>query len=96
MFSIIIAIIAIVFCFAAMIANLANREGGGAFLMLVLILLNGFILKNNIERYNAKKNGEYETVVVNNVIGYSTDTITVINGADTTRTYTLTYWKDYE
>ena len=96
MFAIILAIIAIVCCFAAMIVNLAHQHYGGAFLMIALILLNVFVLKYDIEKYNAKKNGEYETVVVNNVIGYSVDTITVINGADTTRTYTLTYWKDYE
>lgn len=95
-FGIILAIVAIIVCGAAMIFNLINHEWGGAFFMFLLVLLNVFILVFDIERLNAKNNGEVETKVVKDVIGYSIDSITVINGTDTTKTYTLTYWKEYE
>lgn len=95
-FGIILAIVAIIVCGAAMISNLINHDWGGAFFMFLLVLLNVFILVFDIERLNAKNNREFETKVIKDVIGYSIDSITVINGTDTTKTYTLTYWKEYE
>jgi len=95
-FGIILAIVAIIVCGGAMISDLINHYWGGAFFMSLLVLLNVFILVSDIERLNAKNSGEFETKVVKDVIGYSVDSVTVINGTDTTKTYTLTYWKDYE
>ena len=95
-FGIIIAIIAIVCCLGAFIFDLINQEYGAAFVMLILVVLNVFILIYDIEKYNAKKNGEFDRKTVENVIGYSIDSTTVINGVDTSKTYTITYWKNYE
>lgn len=96
MFGIILSVVAIVFCALAAFVGIAEKSAGKFFLFAVLTLLNIFILRSNIERYRAKENGEYETKIAKNVIGYTVDSTTVINGADTTKTYTLTYWKNYE
>jgi hypothetical protein len=90
---IIFAIFAILVCLAAMIVDIAHEKYGAAVLMLILCLLNGSLLKTDIERY--KHRDEPKVHVVTNVIKYQVDSTTMINGADTTKTYTLTYW-DYE
>ena len=95
-FGIVLAIVAIVACSISVVLCLINQEFGGAFFMMILAILNVFILVNDIDKYKAKKNGEVERKTVENVIGYSIDSTTVINGVDTTKTYTITYWKDYE
>lgn len=95
-FLIILAIVAIILCLISMVHGIINGDFGNAIFFFFLILLNVFVLITNLDKYNAMKNGEVETTVVENVKGFSADTITVINGADTTRTYTITYWKDYE
>ena len=51
------------------------------------------ILSYNIDDYKHKD--EPKVHVVPNVIKYQVDSTTMINGADTTKTYVLTYW-DYE
>ena len=94
--AIIIAIIAIICCGISTILGIVFKKPGQAILFAILTALNVVILIDDIHKYNALQNGELETTVVKNVVGFSADTITVINGADTTRTYTLTYWKDYE
>lgn len=93
---IILAIVAIVACSLVLVLSLINQEFGTAFFMTILVILNVFILVNDIDKYKAKNNGEVERKTVENVIGYSIDSTTVINGIDTTKTYTITYWKDYE
>ena len=94
--AIIIAIIAILCCGASTILGIILKKPGQIIIFGLLTIMNVFILIDDLQDYRAKQNGEYKTTVVTDVVGFSADTITVINGADTTRTYTLTYWKDYE
>jgi hypothetical protein len=91
-FSIILAAIAIVTCFIASIVNAREGNFGSSFLMAILVGLNTYILITNINRLNNPQD-EVETHVVKNVKEYYVDSTTVINGADTTKTYTITYLK---
>lgn len=91
MTGIILSIVAIICCSIAFIINVANSEIIGAIVMLLLVFLNIFILKYNLDEYNEPK--EVQTTIVKDVQGFSVDSTLTISGADTTKTYTLTYWK---
>ena len=93
MFLIILAGVAVMLCAIATIVNIVNNDYGRAILMFGLCLLNLLVLSYNIDNY--KHRDEPKVHVVPNVIKYQVDSTTMINGADTTKTYTLTYW-DYE
>ena len=88
---IIAAIVAIICCSIAFIINVANSDVLGTIIMLLLILLNLFLLKLNIDKYNESQ--EIQTTIVKDIQGFSIDSTLTISGADTTKTYTLTYWK---
>lgn len=91
-FIIILAVIAIIVCFISSIMNARIGNYGISFLMALLVGLNTYILILNINRLNNPQD-EVETYVVKNVKEYYVDSTTVINGADTTKTYTITYLK---
>ena len=59
--------------------------------MLLLVFLNVFILKLNLDSHN--KSQEIQTTIVKDIQGFYVDSTLTISGADTTKTYTLTYWK---
>ena len=59
--------------------------------MLLLIFLNAFLLKLNIDKYIESQ--EIKTTIVKDIKEFSVDSTLTISGADTTKTYTLTYWK---
>ena len=88
---IIAAIVAIICCSIAFIINVANSDVLGTIIMLLLILLNLFLLKLNIDKYNESQ--EIQTTIVKDIQGFSIDSTLTISGADTTKTYTLTYWQ---
>lgn len=88
---IILAIIAIICCSIAFIINVANSDIIGAIIMLLLVFLNAVLLKLNLDEYNKPK--EVQTTIVKDIQGFSVDSTLTISGADTTKTYTLTYWK---
>ena len=88
---IIAAIVAIICCSIAFIINVANSDVLGTIIMLLLIFLNAFLLKLNIDKYNESQ--EIKTTIVKDIQGFSVDSTLTISGADTTKTYTLTYWK---
>ena len=56
--------------------------------MVLLIILNAVLLKTNIDTLNKP-----ETFIVDEIKEYYVDSTLVINGADTTKTYTITYLK---
>ena len=91
-FCIILAVIAITTCSISLILNAREGNTGASILMLLLIGLNTYILITNINRLNNPKD-EVETHVVKNVKEYYVDSTLVINGVDTTKTYTITYLK---
>lgn len=88
---IILAVVAIICCSIAFIIHVANSEIIGAIVMLLLVFLNAFLLKCNIDKYNEPQ--EIQTTIVKDIQGFSIDSTLTISGADTTKTYTLTYWK---
>lgn len=88
---IIAAIVAIICCSIAFIINVANSDVLGTIIMLLLIFLNAFILKLNLDIHN--KSQEIQTTIVKDIKEFSVDSTLTISGADTTKTYILTYWK---
>ena len=88
---IIAAIVAIICCSIAFIINVANSDVLGTIIMLLLIFLNAFLLKLNIDKYIESQ--EIKTTIVKDIKEFSIDSTLTISGADTTKTYTLTYWK---
>ena len=88
---IIAAIVAIICCSIAFIINVANSDVLGTIIMLLLIFLNAFLLKLNIDKYIESQ--ETQTTIIKDIKEFSVDSTLTISGADTTKTYTLTYWK---
>ena len=88
---IILAIVAIICCSIVFIINVANSDVLGTIIMLLLIFLNSFILKLNLDIHNESQ--EIQTTIVKDIQGFSIDSTLTISGADTTKTYILTYWK---
>ena len=91
MFGIILACVAIVLCILACLNNIVQEKIGGSLFFALLVILNVYILYIDIKKYNNPD--AVETHIVHNVEGYSVDSTMTINGTDTTKTYTLTYWK---
>ena len=88
---IILAIAGIICCLIAFIISVANSDIIGTIIMLLLIFLNAFILKVNLDMHNESQ--EIQTTIVKDIKEFSVDSTLTISGADTTKTYTLTYWK---
>ena len=88
---IILAIVAIICCSIAFIISVANSDIIGAIIMLLLVCVNAVLLKFNLDEYN--KPQEVQTTIVKDIQGFSVDSTLTISGADTTKTYTLTYRK---
>ena len=95
-FAIVISIIAIICCSIAAVVNFTSADTGQGVVFTLLALLNLFLCITDINDYRSMKSGELKTEVVKNVVGYHADSTIVINGTDTTKVYTLTYWKNYE
>lgn len=87
----VLSVICVVVSFIFLIINIARGDAGWSLLWLFILFLNAYSLYNELN--DNKKDGEYETHIIQDVQGYSVDSTTVINGADTTKTYILTYWK---
>ena len=90
-FGIIAAIVAIICCSIVFIIDVIHSDAPSAIGMILLVFINIFILKYNLDEYN--KPQEIQTTVVKDIQGFSVDSTLTISGADTTKTYTLTYWK---
>ena len=88
----IIAAIVAIICFSiSFIINVAHSDVLGTIIMLLLIFLNAFILKVNLDMHNESQ--EIQTTIVKDIKEFSVDSTLTISGVDTTKTYTLTYWK---
>ena len=88
---IILAIVAIICCLIVFIIDVIHSDAPSAIGMILLVFLNIFILKYNLDEYNEPQ--EVQTTIVKDIQGFSVDSTLTISGADTTKTYTLTYWK---
>ena len=88
---IIAAIVAIICCSIAFIINVANSDVLGTIIMLLLACFNVFMLKCYLDIYNEPQ--EIQTTIVKDIQGFSVDSTLTSSGVDTTKTYTLTYWK---
>ena len=88
---IVLAIVAII-CFSiAFIIDIIHYDGSKAIYMLLFVFLNIFLLNYNLDRHNESQ--EIKTTIVKDIQGFSVDSTLTISDADTTKTYTLTYWK---
>ena len=88
---IILTIIALICCIIAFIISVINSDIIDGIIMLLLACFNVFMLKCYLDIYN--KPQEVQTTVVKDIQGFSIDSTLTISGADTTKTYILTYWK---
>ena len=91
MTGIILSIVAIICCLIAFIIDVIHSDAPSAIGMILLVFLNIFILKYSLDKYN--KPQEIQQTVVKDIQKFSVDSTLTISGADTTKTYTLTYWK---
>ena len=91
MFAVILAFIAVICCTAASIIDFLNDRYGLGILFAFLAILNGIFLVEDIEKLNEPK--ELHREQIENVVKYDIDSTTVINGIDTTKTYTIYYYK---
>lgn len=88
---IILAIIAIICFTIVFIDSVANSNISGAISTLLLIFINVLLLKYNIDKYIESQ--ETKATIIKDIKEFSVDSTLTISGADTTKTYTLTYWK---
>ena len=88
---IILSIVAIICFTIVFIDSVANSNISGAISTLLLIFINVLLLKYNIDKYIESQ--ETQTTVIKDIKEFSVDSTLTISGADTTKTYTLTYWK---
>ena len=88
---IILSIVAIICFTIVFIDSVANSNISGAISTLLLIFLNVCLLKLNIDKYIESQ--ETQTTIIKDIKEFSVDSTLTISGADTTKTYTLTYWK---
>ena len=88
---IILAVVAIICCSIAFIIDIIHYDGSNAIYMLLFIFLNIFLLNYHIDKYNESQ--EIKTTIVKDIKEFSVDSTLTISGADTTKTYILTYWK---
>ena len=91
MTGIIFAIIAIICFTIVFIDSVANSNISGAISTLLIIFINVLLLKYNIDKYIESQ--ETQTTIIKDIKEFSVDSTLTISGADTTKTYTLTYWK---
>lgn len=91
MTGIILAIIAIICFTIVFIDSVANSNISGVISTLLLIFINVLLLKYNIDKYIESQ--ETKTTIIKDIKEFSVDSTLTISGADTTKTYTLTYWK---
>lgn len=88
---IILAVVAIICCSIAFIIDIIHYDGSNAIYMLLFVFLNIFLLNYHINKHNESQ--EIKTTIVKDIKEFSVDSTLTISGADTTKTYILTYWK---
>ena len=91
MTGIILSIVAIICFTIVFIDSVANSNISGAISTLLLIFINVLLLKYNIDKYIESQ--ETKATIIKDIKEFSVDSTLTISGADTTKTYTLTYWK---
>ena len=79
---IILAIVAIICCSIAFIISVICSDVSRAIGMLLLVFLNVFMLKLNLDIHN--KSQEIQTTIIKDIQGFSVDSTLTISGADTT------------
>ena len=86
-----IQIVLVIACIAFAIKCFSDDEPGWGALMIFWAVFNGIMCASNIQ--DLGKEDQLQKFEVSNVKEYSIDSTMVINGADTTKTYVITYWK---
>lgn len=86
-----IQIVLVIVCIVFASKCFSDDMPGWGCIMLFWAVVNGMLCAANIR--DLGKKDEPQKSVVSNVKEYSIDSTMVINGADTTKTYVITYWK---
>ena len=86
-----IQIVLVIFCITFAIKCFSDDMPGWGALMIFWAVINGILCADNIQ--DLGKEDQLQKFEVSNVKEYSIDSTMVINGADTTKTYVITYWK---
>ena len=87
--AIILSIIAISWGVIVFFSFIAEGDRISAALTAIIVFILVFITIYNICNESPKN----QTTIVKDIQGFSVDTTLTISGTDTTKTYTLTYWK---
>ena len=87
------SLFAFILCVGAAILNAQAEKWGLMVLMIFLALSNLGCFIWDIYRLEHPEDVKPQKKTVENVIQFQVDSTTTINGADTTKTYQLTYWK---
>ena len=90
-FGVILAIVAIICCSIGFIICVIESDKKGAIGMFLLVCVNVFMMIVNLHIHNEPQ--EIQTTIVKDIQEFSVDSTITISGADTTKTYILTYWK---
>ena len=81
-----------ILCTIGVFFNIKVGQPGWAFILALFAIMDfGFFAKGLYE-YNHPEE-QKQTYVIKDVTEYYVDSTTTINGADTTKTYTITYLK---
>ena len=86
-----IQIILIIICIYFTIRCFSDDMPGWGVVFIFWAIVNGLLCAKNIQ--DLGKEDQPQKFEVSNVKEYSIDSTIVINGADTTKTYVITYWK---
>ena len=86
-----IQIVLVIVCIVFAIRCFVDDMPGWGVIMIFWAVVNGMMCAGNIK--DLGKEDEPQKIVVSNVKEYSIDSTMVISGADTTKTYVITYWK---
>lgn len=90
MFGIILSLVAALLCALSCGIHIYDKKPIGAAFFAFLSILNLVFFFLNLVNYNSN---EIERHEIENVIRYDIDSTTTISGKDTTKTYTIYYYK---
>ena len=82
-----------ILCTLGVYFNIKAERPGWAVVMAILAIMDYGCFVWDIYRYNHPEEEQLQTYVVKDVKEYYVDSTITINGADTTKTYVLTYLK---
>lgn len=94
----VIGIIFLLICIAAsIICNMKDKDMAAVFFWILSVIIGLILFINLINSeilQKEKDNDNVVSAVVYDVSGYQVDTNIIITDTDTTKTYSITYWRE--